>query len=145
MLALRSRTAGPDGRPLLSWETAVDRFKLAESPADERMRIDRELAWNDPEVAALRQAVLVANVKQELVDELRRLGVNVEKVLEEAKAGQATNGTNLPKEGGLAPGMAGMGGPGAFGAGAPAGSVPAAPETAEQVMGVPGQGMPPMY
>ena len=131
VLALRSRQAGPDGRPLMSWETAVQRFNLAQSPADERMRIDREMAWNDPEVAALRQAVLVANVKQELMEELRRLGVNVEKVLAEARAeavspaGVSPAGAGVPAVPGDAgtaiPGMAGMGAPGAFAGPAEAG------------------------
>jgi hypothetical protein len=143
VLALRSRQPGPDGRPMLSWETAVDRFKLAQSPADERMRIDREMAWNDPEVAALKQAVLVANVKQELMDELRRLGVNVERVLEQAaQRGQATadrgiGGTNLPNEGGLPAGMPEQGVPGGM-QGSPY-------MTMEEAEGQPVAGMPPMY
>lgn len=81
MLALRSRELGPDQRPLLSWETAVDKWALVSSPADERERIDREAAWNDPQVIALRQALYAAEIKQELMEELIKLDIDPDEVL----------------------------------------------------------------
>ena len=76
MLALRSREAGPDGRPMLSWETAVDKWGLTTSPMDERERIDREAAWNDLQVIALRQALYAAQIKEELKEELTKLDID---------------------------------------------------------------------
>lgn len=81
MLALRAREAGPDGRPMLSWETAVDKWGLVSSPGDERERIDREAAWNDPQVVALRQALYAAQIKQELEEELIKLDIDPDEVL----------------------------------------------------------------
>jgi len=81
MLSLKAREPGPDGRPLLSWETAVDKWSLVSSPADERERIDREAAWNDPQVVALRQALYAAEIKQELMEELEKLDIDPDEVL----------------------------------------------------------------
>lgn len=86
VLAGRARQAGPDGRPLLSWETTVENYKLADSAATERDRIDRELAWNDPEVAELRRALYVAQVKADLAEELAKLDIDADAVLAQAQA-----------------------------------------------------------
>lgn len=86
MLALRAREAGPDGRPLLSWETSVDKWGLATSPSDERERIDREAAWNDPQVVALRQALYAAQIKAELEEELLKLDIDPDEVLGRGQA-----------------------------------------------------------
>lgn len=81
MLSLKSREPGPDGRPMLSWETAVDKWALVDSPADERERIDREAAWNDPRVSALRQALYAAQILQELEEELLKLDIDPAQIL----------------------------------------------------------------
>lgn len=81
MLALKSREPGPDGRPMLSWETAVDKWALVPSPADEQARIDREAAWNDPRVSALRQALYAAQILQELEEELLKLDIDPAQIL----------------------------------------------------------------
>lgn len=88
VLAERSRAQGPDGRPLLSWETAVEKYKLTTSPTDERDRIDREIAWTDPAIAELRRAVLVAQIKAELMEELAELGINPDEILAQVQAKQ---------------------------------------------------------
>lgn len=81
ILALKSREVGPDGRPMLSWETAVEEYGLTASPGDERERIDREMAMNDPVVQILNQALYVAQIKQELGDELLKLDIDPDEVL----------------------------------------------------------------
>ena len=81
MLALKAREPGPDGRPMLSWETAVDKWALTSSPVDERERIDREAALNDPQVVALRQALYAAQIKQDLMEELIQLDIDPDEVL----------------------------------------------------------------
>ena len=88
MLALKAREQGPDGKPLLSWETVVDNYGLVKSVVDERDRIEREMAYHDPEVAALRQAVILETVKQELIEELEELGISPEEVLGKLAAQQ---------------------------------------------------------
>jgi len=98
MLALKSREMGPDGRPLLSWETAVDNYGLVKSVVDERDRIDRELAMNDPAVAALRQRLILETVKQELAEELEQLGISPEEVLAEFEAKQMAQQQQPPVE-----------------------------------------------
>lgn len=86
MLALKARELGPDNRPLLSWETAVDKWALVSSPADERERIDREAAWNDPQIVALRQALYAAQIKAELEEELIKLDIDPDEVLGRGQA-----------------------------------------------------------
>jgi len=86
VMALRTQQPGANGRPLMSWQTAVEKFKLVESPAEERRRIDEEMVANDPEVAELRRAILAAKVKEELADDAQELGVDVEEVLARARA-----------------------------------------------------------
>ncbi len=109
VMASRVRAAGSDGRPLLSWETAVDRWKLTGSPSEERDRIDREAAWNDPEVALLRRTLFVAEVKAELGKELADLGVDVDQVLAQAQAQGQEGGPEAPTPGaGAPPGPAAM-------------------------------------
>jgi hypothetical protein len=109
VLAGRARQPGADGRPLLSWETAVEKYKLCHSPTEERHRIDREAAWNDPEVQALTRAVNVAVVKKEKEEELRQLGIDPEQVLAEVR-GQKPSAGMSPVSGavstpGMPPGM----------------------------------------
>lgn len=102
MLALRTQQPGPSGRPLLSWRTTVERFKLVQSPAEERRRIDEEQAAQDPQVVELRRAIFAAKVREELVEEAEELGIDVEEVLARASGGGG---------GGAAGGQAGQPGP----------------------------------
>lgn len=91
VLATRARTADSSGRPLLSHESTMEKFKLTDSPQEERQRIDREMAWNDPVVMALRQKVYAAQAVMELRDELAELDVSDEEIEELiAKAQQTT-------------------------------------------------------
>jgi len=97
VLATRVRAAGPDGRPLLSWESAVDRYHLAHSPKEERDRIDREAAFNDPVVTALRQKLFATQIIRELKDELTELDVDPEEVIAQMNAqGNAQNAQPQP-------------------------------------------------
>lgn len=102
VLAGRVRQPGPDGRPLLSWETTVDKFGLVSSPSEERDRIDREAAWNDPEIAALRRALYVAEVRAELEEELLKLDIDPEQILAAAQMGA---GEQPPEGGAMPPGL----------------------------------------
>jgi len=81
VLALKAGEQDKNGRPMLSWETRVERFKLTDSPAKERERIDREMALNDPEVQALVSAVMKAVVIKEKTEELAKLDVDAKKIL----------------------------------------------------------------
>ena len=87
-LAERARAPGADGRPLLSWETVLDKYGLGKSATEERDRIDRELALLDPDVALLRNKILVAELITEMKDELAELGIDAEEVLAQSQAAQ---------------------------------------------------------
>jgi hypothetical protein len=87
-LAERARAPGADGRPLLSWETVLDKYGLAKSASEERDRIDREIAHMDPDVAFLRNRILVTRLIREMEDELADLDIDAEEALAEAKAAQ---------------------------------------------------------
>jgi hypothetical protein len=87
-LAERARAPGADGRPLLSWETVLEKYELGKSAGEERDRIDRELAWNHPDVVFLREKILVARLIKEMEDELADLDIDPEEALAEAKAAQ---------------------------------------------------------
>lgn len=134
------------GSKLLSWETAVEAYKLTSSPAQERARLDREEAWNDPEVVALRRAILVASVKAELQDEAKRLNIDVAKVMQQPPQAAPPAG---PSGGGAmtGPGAGPSGPPGTMmgggGPGAPMGAPGLPLEQMPMPAGVP-QGMPPM-
>lgn len=97
VLAERVRSPGPDGRPLLSWETTVEKYGLTGSPSEERDRIDREAAWNEPEIVALRRALYVAEVRAELEEALLELDIDPEVVL--AAMQQQAGGGPPPPEG----------------------------------------------
>ena len=84
VLAGRARTPDANGRPLLSWETTVTMFGLTDEASEERDRIDQEMAWNDPGVAALRKEILVARQREKLAEELRGLGQDPDAVLARA-------------------------------------------------------------
>jgi len=88
MIATRARAENRQGRPLLSDETIWNKFNLATSAGEERSRIDRQLAWDDPEIVELRRAIAVATVKQELADELTALDINPDEVLARAQQKQ---------------------------------------------------------
>lgn len=106
-MAIQAQAPGADGRPLLSWETVVERFDLVRSAADERARIDRELAWNHPQIIALREALYVAQIKRELEDELAKMDIDADEVLGVVAGEQAamTEGT-AQQEMGIPPMMA---------------------------------------
>ena len=87
-LASQARTPGVDNRPLLSDETILEKYKMVDDAADERMRIDRQEAWASPELGELRRAVLVAEMKEELVGRLKELDVDVDLLLEGLNQGQ---------------------------------------------------------
>jgi len=86
VLALKSREPGPDGRPLMSWETAIEKWKLTQSPSEERERINREIAASDPMVMALQQALYTAELLEEYVKQLEKKGINPDEVLAEIQA-----------------------------------------------------------
>lgn len=97
------------GGHLLSWETSVEKWKLTDSPAQERARLDREAAWQDPEVVALKRAILVASVKQELREDAVKLGIDVDKVLASPPEAQAASPQPpVPMGGGGAVGPGGL-------------------------------------
>lgn len=113
VLANRVREQGPDGRPLLSWETAVETFKLVENPGEERDRIDREAAWNDPVITELRRQVLVSEIMASQMKELAELGLDPMEVLaavqEKLNPQPQQPQPEMPAEGpppGMPPGMA---------------------------------------
>jgi hypothetical protein len=87
-LATQARTPGVDNRPLLSDETILEKYKMVDDTADERMRIDRQEAWAAPELGELRRAVLVAEMKEELIERLQELDVDVDLILESLGQGQ---------------------------------------------------------
>lgn len=88
VMALRTQQVGTNGRPLLSWQTAVEMFNLVDSPAEERWRIESELVAEDPKVKALRMAIFTAKVIAELREEAEELGINIEAVMAEAAAAE---------------------------------------------------------
>ena len=59
-LAVQSQQPDPNGRPLLSRRTAMEKFAIVSNPTEEEGRIDREAAWSDPEVRLLSRAVAAA-------------------------------------------------------------------------------------
>lgn len=95
VLATRARTPDASGRPLLSDETILTRFNIVDNVAEERERIDRQAAWQSPEIQALVRAVAVAEIKADLMDQLKELGVDVEAVLAQIAAGEPQT---APKE-----------------------------------------------
>lgn len=106
VMAVRTQQPGPSGRPLLSWQTAVEKFKLVDSPAEERRRIDEEMVAAEPEVQALRRAIFAAKVKQELAEEAKELGIDIDAVLAMAQAGGQAQGP-APTGMEMPPGMPG--------------------------------------
>jgi len=124
VVAQKAREPGPDGKPLLSWETTVEKFKLASSPSDERERIDREVARADEEVTRLRIALYAEEEKAELRKKIGKLDGGAEIL---AKIDNPPQPPMQPGMGGPVPGQI----PGPM---APAGG---------QMPGMPPQVMPP--
>ena len=111
-LAQQARAPGVHGLPLLSDETIADKYLKVRSPADERERIAREMARNDPEVLALERAVLVAEAKKELIETLTDLDVDVESVLAQVEAGMNPQQNQLEMPAQLPPELMPQAGPG---------------------------------
>jgi hypothetical protein len=86
VLATRVTAAGPNGRPLLSWETAVEKFNLTHSVSEERDRISRERVMATEQYIALEDAIFSAEAIKELKDRAAELDINVEEVLAQAQA-----------------------------------------------------------
>jgi len=101
VLALRAGEEDKSGRPMLSWETRMERFKLTDSPVKERERINREMALKDPEVQTLTSAVYKAVVIKELSEELAKLDVDAKKILASVQAAkmEAPQPPQMPLEG----------------------------------------------
>lgn len=92
VLATRSREPGPDGRPLMSWESVVEKWKLTQSATEERERINREIAASDPLVMALQQALYTAELIEEYAKELKKRGINPDEVLAQLQMQAAPGG-----------------------------------------------------
>ena len=103
-LATQARTPGVDNRPLLSDETILEKYKMVDDAADERMRIDRQEAWVSPELSELRRAVLVAEMKEELVERLKELDIDVDLLLESLNQGQIQQPQQQQLDVGMDPG-----------------------------------------
>lgn len=99
-LAGRAREVGADGRPLLSWQTTIEKFKLSASPSDELDRIDREAAINSPEVSALRQAYFMATMIEEYSKRLDKIGIDPLQVLQDFRQPTDKAGPGQPRQAG---------------------------------------------
>jgi hypothetical protein len=66
---------------ILSWESSVAKWKLTDSPSDERSRIDREAAMNNPEIQRVKQAIVAASIMKELKDEAAELDIDLNAIL----------------------------------------------------------------
>lgn len=84
-LAAQSQTPGAYGRPLLSWQTAMEKFGIVSNVTQERQRIEREAAWTDPEVRLLSRAIATIETKKALMRKLKELGVEPEEILMQAR------------------------------------------------------------
>lgn len=87
-LAQAARSGGTTGRPLLSDSTILEKYAIVDSASDEKQRIDEEIAESSPELSALSRAIAIARLREDYLDELNDLGVDIEATLAQIQAGQ---------------------------------------------------------
>ncbi len=85
-MALAARTPGPDQRPLLSDETIFEKFKLGTNQAEERERIERQMALSHPAVQQLTMTLNAIKALEALAKPLKKYKVDVGLIIEQLTA-----------------------------------------------------------